>query len=79
MATGKAKSIDEIGNIKEMHQMMKALEISSKGVKTIEQMKNLVKSEIEQSPNITSWTVGQVSVLFIESFFSHFLEHCLSS
>ena len=45
---------------------MTALEISSGGLKTLDEMKSRVKSELEQLPNIPSWTAGQVSVLYIE-------------
>ena len=49
-----------------MLEVMTALEISSGGLKTLDEMKSRVKSELEQLPNIPSWTAGQVSVLYIE-------------
>lgn len=66
MATSKAKTIDDIDDFKEMLEVMTALEISSGGLKTLDEMKSRVKSELEQLPNISSWTAGQVSVLYIE-------------
>ena len=66
MATSKAKPIDDIDDFKEMLEVMTALEISSGGLKTLDEMKSRVKSELEQLPNIPSWTAGQVSVLYIE-------------
>lgn len=66
MATSKAKTIDDIDDFKEMLEVMTALEISSGGLKTLDEMKSRVKSELEQLSNIPSWTAGQVSVLYIE-------------
>lgn len=66
MATSKAKTIDDIDDFKEMLEVMTALEISSGGLKTLDEMKSRVKSELEQLRNIPSWTAGQVSVLYIE-------------
>lgn len=66
MATSKAKTIDDIDDFKEMLEVMTALEISSGGLKTLDEMKSRVKPELEQLPNILSWTAGQVSVLYIE-------------
>ena len=66
MATSKAKTIDDTDDFKEMLEVMTALEISSGGLKTLDEMKSRVKSELEQLPNIPSWTAGQVSVLYIE-------------
>lgn len=66
MATSKAKTIDDTDDFKEMLEVMTALEISSGGLKTLDEMKSRVKSELGQLPNIASWTAGQVSVLYIE-------------
>lgn len=79
MATSKAKTIDGIDDFKEMLEVMTALEISSGGLKTLDEMKSRVKSELEQLPNIPSWTAGQVNVLYIEKSLYNFLERCFSS
>ena len=79
MATSKAKTIDDIDDFKEMLEVMTALEISSRGLKTLDEMKSRVKSELEQLPNIPSWTAGQVSVSYIEKSLYNFLERCFSS
>ena len=40
MATSKAKTIDDIDDFKEMLEVMTALEISSRGLKTLDEMKS---------------------------------------
>ena len=60
MASGKTKTIDEIDDLIEMGQAMLALGISSKGLKTLDEMKNRVKDKLRQSANSPSWTAGQV-------------------
>ena len=49
MAAGKTKSIDEIEDIGEMFEAMAALDISSKGLQTLQAMKDRVKTKIDQS------------------------------
>lgn len=41
MATGKAKTIDEIDNMKEMFDVMEALEISYPDLQKLDEMKSL--------------------------------------
>ena len=48
MAAGKTKSIDEIDDIGEMFEAMAALDISSKGLQTLQDMKDRVKTTIDQ-------------------------------
>ena len=48
MAAGKTKSIDEIEDIGEMFEAMAALDISSKGLQTLQAMKDRVKTTIDQ-------------------------------
>ena len=62
MATGKKKSIDEIDDIGEMFQAMAALGISSKGLKSLEDMKRRVRTMIGQSSKPPSWNAGQVTI-----------------
>ena len=62
MATGKTRTIHEIDDIAEMFQAMTALDISCKGLKTLDEMKDRVKKELHQSTNTPSWTAGQVRI-----------------
>ena len=62
MAAGKKKSIDEIDDIGEMFQAMAALGISSKGLKSLEDMKSRVRTMIGQSSKPPSWNAGQVTI-----------------
>lgn len=61
MATGKAKTIDEIDNMKEMFDVMEALEISYPDLQKLDEMKNRAKSEFGQLLSISRWTAGEVS------------------
>ena len=65
MATGKAKTIDEIDNIKEMFDVMEALEISYPDLQKLDEIKSRAKSEFGQLLSISRWTAGEVSILFI--------------
>ena len=60
MAAGETKNINEINDIPEMFQAMAALDISCKGLKTLDQMKAHVRDELQQSAKTPSWTAGQV-------------------
>ena len=60
MAAGKTKSIYEIDDIAEMFQAMAALDISCKGLKTLDDMKSRVRDELGQSEKTPVWTAGQV-------------------
>ena len=60
MASGKSKTIDEIDDIADMFEAMAALDISCKGLKTLEEMKDRVRNELYQSAKKPSWTAGQV-------------------
>jgi len=58
MASGKAKKIDEIEDMMEMLETMRALGISWKGLKTLEEMKARVRDELHESQKKPSWTAG---------------------
>ena len=58
--TGKARNINEIDDIAEMFQAMTALDIPCKGLKTLDQMKDRVRNELNQSAKTPRWTAGQV-------------------
>ena len=60
MACSKTKPIDEIDDIFEIVQVMKALSISWKGLKTLDEMKARVKTALDQSTHKPNWTAGQV-------------------
>lgn len=59
MATGKAKTIDEIDNMKEMFDVMEALEISCPDLQKLDEMKSRAKSEFGQLLSISRWTAGE--------------------
>ena len=63
MAAAKTESIDEIDDIFEMLDVMMALDIPQKGLLTLQDMKDLVKSTIDQSSRSPSWSAGQVRML----------------
>ena len=48
MAAGKTKSINEIDDIGEMFEATAALDISSKGLQTLQDMKDRIKTTIDQ-------------------------------
>ena len=60
MAAG--KGIDEIDEIGEMYEVMKALDISSKGLKSLEDMKKRVRTVIGQASRPPSWNARQVTM-----------------
>lgn len=62
MATGKSKTIDEIDDIGEMFQAMVALDISCKGLKTLDEMKDRLRYELHQSTKKPSWSAGEVLI-----------------
>ena len=62
MATGKSRNIDEINDIEEMVETMKALGIPRKGLRTLEEMKHRVMNQLHQSAKKPSWTAGQVLI-----------------
>ena len=63
MAAGKTKSnLDEIDNIFEMVDVMKALDISPQGLQSLEDMKKRVKTIIGQASKPTSWNAGEVKM-----------------
>ena len=65
MASGRAKTIEEIDDLSDMFQAMAAsyytaLGIPCEGLQTLDQMKDRVRSESNQSLDKPSWTAGQV-------------------
>ncbi|KAL9963750.1 hypothetical protein ACROYT_G027284 [Oculina patagonica] len=66
MASGKTKTIDEIDDVLEIVKAMEALNISSKGLQTLDQMKDRVRTELNQSLNKPNWTAGQAFSILSE-------------
>ena len=62
MAMGTKKIIDEMDDIIEMAQAMNALGISCKGLKTLDQMKDKVRTSLHQTANKPSWTARKVTL-----------------
>ena len=54
------KEIDEIDDIVEMGRTMTALGVSSKGLRTLDEMKQRVKETLRQSEKKSSWTAKEV-------------------
>ena len=63
MAARKTKSINEIDDIGEMFEATAALDISSKGLQTLQDMRDRVKATIDQSSKSPNWSAGQVRML----------------
>ena len=55
--------IDKIDDILEMASTMATLKISSKGLKTLDQMKAKVKEALQSSEKKSSWTTKEVKTL----------------
>ena len=54
------KEIDEIDDILDMALIMKSIGVSSKGLRTLEEMKQRVKEKIRLSEEKSSWTAKEV-------------------
>ena len=65
MAAGKQKSLDEIEDFEEMIPLMKDLGISAKGLTSLEQMKDHIRTTLDQSSKLASWSAGQVLWLLL--------------
>ena len=55
--------IDKIDDISEMVSIMATLNISSRGLKTLDQMKAKVKETLQSSEKKSSWTAKEVRTL----------------
>lgn len=63
MALWKTKNMDEIDDISEMVEAMRVLEVSSKGLKTLEEMKDRVRTTLQlDADKIPSWIEGKVGI-----------------
>lgn len=59
MACSSTKTIDEIDDLCEMVKIMEALDISSRGCKTLEELKTQVITTLNQSKTKPNWAAGQ--------------------
>ena len=62
MACSSTKTIDEIDDLYEMVKIMEALDISSKGFKTLDELKTQVITTLNQSQTKPNWAAGQVRI-----------------
>jgi len=62
MACGNSRTIEGIDDIAEMSKLIKALGISCKGLKTLEEMKAQVAA-LNSSVDKPNWKAGQVRIL----------------
>ena len=60
MAAGKGKTLDDIEDFEEMILLMREFGISSKGLKTLEEMKDHFTTTLGQSSKSLGWSAGQV-------------------
>lgn len=67
MASGTQKKIDEIDDIPEMFEVMKALGISCKGLTNLEQMKEAVKTTLQQTSKKPTWNAGEAFSILSEA------------
>ena len=68
MAEGETQRIElisRIDDIRTMNQVMEALDISSKGCQTLQDMKDLVITITDHSSKSISWSAGQVRMIAI--------------
>ena len=64
MSYSPTKSIDEIDDLLEMVKIMQVLDIPSKGLLTLDELKRQVITALNQSQTKPNWIAGQVSILF---------------
>ena len=59
MASGKAKSVDEM-TLMQLFEMMKILDVSDDGLVTVSQMRSRLRDALNQAEKTTNWSVGKV-------------------
>ena len=64
--TQRIELISGIDDIRTMNQVMEALDISSKGCQTLQDMKDRVITTTNQSSKSISWSEGQVRMIAIK-------------
>ena len=65
MAAGYQKSLDEIEDFEEMILLMRELGVSAKGLKSVEKMKDHVRTTLGHSSKSSGWSAGQVLWLLL--------------
>jgi len=63
MACGNSRTIEGIDDVAEMSELIEALGISCKGLKTLEEMKARVRTALNSTVDKPNWTAGQVRIL----------------
>ena len=66
------KEIDEIDDITDMVRTMTSIGVSSKGLRTLDEMKQRVKETLRESEKKSSWTAKEVR--FSRSFSANTVE-----
>ena len=76
-----AKDIDAIEDILEMAQMMASLGVSSKGLRTLDEMKRRLKETLQNTKKKeSSWTAKEVRLCWaLPSSLHHFAKGSLSN
>ena len=64
--TQRIELISGIDDMRTMNQVMEALDISSKGCQTLQDMKDRVITATNQSSKLISWSAGQVRMIVIK-------------
>ena len=59
MASGKAKSVDEM-TLMQLFEMMKILDVSDDGLVSVSQMRSRLRDALNQAEKTTNWSVGKV-------------------
>ena len=60
MACRKVKDVHNIDDFEEMYELMKALGVSTKKLKGLEDMKSRVKEFVEEAKSRQSWSAAEV-------------------
>ena len=55
--------IDKIDDLADMLSIMESLKIPSKGLKTLDEMKEKVKKKLQSSEEKSTWTAKEVRIL----------------
>ncbi|XP_020608462.1 uncharacterized protein LOC110047070 isoform X2 [Orbicella faveolata] len=55
------KEIDDIDDVEDMFKTMASLGVSTKGLRTLDEMKQRLKETLKQSERKSSWTAKEVS------------------
>ena len=59
MASGKAKSVDEM-TLMQLFEIMKILDVSDDGLVSVSQMRSRLRDALNQAEKTSNWSVGKV-------------------